>query len=494
MVAGKFVIVGLGRVGFRLLQLLSKDLHLTCIDPSEEALQAARQLRGEGFTTIQGDATSRLVLETAGAGQADTVVITTTTEKINLEVARVLRAHFDIPRIIAVGITPKGIEELEQLDIEVENIFNISATGLRNRLEQKAKTVQGIGLGKNEILEVEVHPNSRLANKPLAALNPRSWRIGIVYRDGNIIIPTGDTILRPKDKTVLLGEPNVIKTVADLLTFRFRHFPLEYGDTLVALIPAQPKQSFLDELAYLLSVFPLEKGLLLLQRRTAELEQTLQTLAEQHRISHFELLDLPGRDPLEGCQQILSQRGRTTALMVLPRETLFPALFSAATSRRSKGFLRRLAGEIGCPILLAQGSHPYEKVAVPGFNRNGLQQSLETTLEMSLTINYSVSALLVRLSKYIASDEEGRLFDTMKKTAADLGLMYKTSVRTSELEDNPITAIVAAAREQNLLVTEIDSWSHRGWLSTLFRPDVAWSVVRRNPVSTLLIPPVEVMP
>lgn len=494
MVAGKFVIIGLGRVGFRLIQLLSRDLNLVCIDPDEDALKAARELRGENLTTFKGDATSRLVLEQAGVGQADTVVITTTTEAINLEVARVLRAHFDVPRIVAVGITPKGIEKLEALEIEVENIFNVSATGLRNRLEQKAKTVQGIGLGKNEILEVEVHPNSRLANKPLASLNPRSWRIGIVYRDGNILIPDGGTILRPKDKIVLLGEPSVIKTVADLLTFRFRHFPLEYGDTLVALVPSQPKEGFLEELAYLLSVFPLEKGLLLLQRRTPELEQKLRALADRHRMRTWELLDLPGRDVLGGCKQILTQRGRDTAMVVLAQETLFPPLFSLATSGRSKAFLADLAAEVGCPILLAQGSHPYEKVAVPGLNRQGLQQSLETTLEMSLTINYQVSALLVRLSKYIASEEESRQFDTMKKTAADLGLMYKTSVRALELEGNPITAMIAAAGQQSLLVTEIDSWNTRGRLSRLFQPDVAWSIVRRNPVSTLLIPPVDVIP
>jgi Trk K+ transport system NAD-binding subunit len=39
-------------------------------------------------------ATSRLVLEQAGVGEADTVAITTTTETVNLEVARVLRDHF----------------------------------------------------------------------------------------------------------------------------------------------------------------------------------------------------------------------------------------------------------------------------------------------------------------------------------------------------------------------------------------------------------------
>lgn len=494
MASGKFIIIGLGRVGFKLLQLLSKDLQLTCIDSDATVLQTASELRGDGLTIVQGDATSRLVLERAGAGQADTVVITTTIEMINLEVSRVLRAHFNVPRIVAIGITPKGIEELESLDVEIENIFILSAAGLRNRLEQKTKTVHGIGLGKNEILEVEVHPNSRLVNKPLAALNPRSWRIGIVYRDGHILIPSGDTILRPKDKIILLGEPSVIKTVADLLTFRFRHFPLEYGDTLVALVPSEPKASFLEELAYLLSVFPLEKGLLLLQRRSPALEQRLMELGQLHRMRHLEMLDLPQRAPFQACQEIFRRHGRSTALVVLPRQMLFPPLWSWSGGGSSKTFLRNLAGQVGCPILIANGSQPYERVAIPGLNRAGLQQALETTLEMSLTINYSVSTLLVRLSKYIALDNEVRVFDAMKKTAADLGLMYKTSIRTQELEGNPITATLAAAREQNLLVTEIDSWSRGGRLSTLFQPDIAWSIVRRNPVSTLLIPPVDFIP
>ena len=275
MASGKCMIIGLGDIGLQLVRSLSRSIGLICVDTSAELLEVARQLRSEGLETFQGDATSRLFLERAGAGEVDTILITTTSEDVNIEVARVLREHFSVPRVVALGITRGGIRTLEKLDVEVEGIFTASATFLRNRVEFKSKTVQGIGLGKNEILEVEVHGHSRLAGKSLASLNPRSWRVGIVYRDGNIVIPGGDTVLRAKDRVVLLGDPKVLKTVTDLLTFRFTHFPLEFGDTLVAYLPAVADPAYLAELDYLLSVFPLEKALFICRRPESGLEAEL---------------------------------------------------------------------------------------------------------------------------------------------------------------------------------------------------------------------------
>ncbi len=290
MASGKCMIVGLGDIGLQLVRILSRNISLICVDTSPELLEVARQLRSEGLVTFQGDATSRLALEKAGAREVDTILITTTSEDVNIEVARVLREHFSVPRVVALGITRGGIKTLEKYEVEVEGIFTASATFLRNRVEFKSKTVQGIGLGKNEILEVEVHGHSRLAGRTLASLNARSWRVGIVYRDGNIVIPGGDTVLRAKDKVVLLGDPRVLKTVTDLLTFRFKHFPLEFGDTLVAYLPDRPEPAYLEELAYLLEVFPLEKALFVCGRPDADLETGLRQVAEKQHVGelHFE--------------------------------------------------------------------------------------------------------------------------------------------------------------------------------------------------------------
>ncbi len=493
MASAKCMIIGLGDIGLQLVRTLSRNISLICVDTSAELLEVARQLRSEELETIQGDATSRLVLEKAGAGKVDTILITTTSERVNIEVARLLHEHFSVPRVVALGITRGGIKTLEKYDVEVEGIFTASAIFLRNRLEFKSKTVQGIGLGKNEILEVEVHGHSRLANKSLAAVNPRSWRVGIVYRDGNIIIPAGDTVLRAKDKVVILGDPKVLKTITDLLTFRFKHFPLEYGDTLAAYLPARPSDTYLEEILYLLSVFPLEKALFVCSLPNPELEGRIRAMTEKQHITdlHFEPA-LPG-EPGLALRNAVRDLGRQPAMVVLDRGEVLGHGGRLLGKAGPKKALRSLSGSLGCPVLLAAGTFPFEKVAIPATEPAGLQSALETALEMSAVIRYQIDVLFVSLSRYIASEEENQTVEAMRKTTADLSLVYRTGIGAVDLEGNPINALGAGLTGYNLMVTNVGSWQSRNLILPFLPPDVAWGVVRRAPVSTLLIPPGEIL-
>jgi hypothetical protein len=53
--------------------------------------------------------------------------------------------------------------------------------------------------------------------------------------------------------------------------------------------------------------------------------------------------------------------------------------------------------------------------------------------------------------------------------------------------------LTEALVEHNLMVNDIGSWRPGGWLASLLQPDVAWETVRRSPLSTLLIPPMEII-
>ncbi|MFA5516776.1 MAG: TrkA family potassium uptake protein [Desulfuromonadales bacterium] len=493
MADGQFFIVGLGRIGLSLIRNLSRDIGLVCIDANAEALTLAKQARGEDLQTILGDATSRLVLEEAGIGRDDTVIVATASEKVNIEVARILKEHFEIRRTIAVGITQKGMETLEDLGVEVESIFAGVATGLRNRLEQKIKAVQGIGLGKNEILEVEVHHNSRFANKPLSSLNPKSWRIGIVYRDGNILVPRGDTVLRAKDRVIIMGDPKVLKTVTDLLTFRFTHFPLEYGDTLTAFFTGAEDESYLREIAYLLEVFPLEKAVFLLPHKDTALEEQLRDFGARTSLRECSIVTEVAGRPLEAFQSLVRQMGRRTSLAILPGSLAEQNFFSFLGRHYRKEMLLDLSELLGCPIVLARGTFPYRKVAVPCLSEDGLQHAMETTLEMSASTRYQIEAFFVTLSRYISSEEEMRAYTDMKRIIADMGLIYKTYIPTRELKGNPVHAVTRELRECNLLVTELGGWRRGSPLAAWLRPDVGWETTWRAPTSCLLIPAMELI-
>ncbi|MBE0618550.1 MAG: TrkA family potassium uptake protein [Proteobacteria bacterium] len=486
----KFVLVGLGNIGLELLRRLPREVDLVCVDLSPEAIAAARELRGEGIRVVSGDATSRLVLEEAGIDDADAVLLTTTTQKISVEVARVLTDHFHARRVISVGITARGIEDLSALGVEVENIFDLSANALRNRLEQRTKAAHGIGLDKDEILEVEVHPHSRLANKPLRLLTPQRWNVGLIYREGKILVPHGGAVLRGKDRVVLLGEPRVLKTVAEMLTFSFQQFPLEYGPTLTAYLFGDEDQGFFTELAYAFSSFPLERTVLLLSSKARRRGEETTELARQAGLRVDETVP-SGDVPLAAIAERLAGHGEERGIVALSRRSVMESAVPFGLDLRRKRFLRGLSGASGCPILLASGTFPYAHVAVPCVEGIDLQHVLETAFEMGTALQQETAALFVKPSKHLSTEEDEGSFREMQKTISDMGLIYKTKVESRLLEGNPVLAVAAALPEYSLLLADTGGWKRQGWLRGLLEPDPVWHIVRRSPISTLLVPPVE---
>jgi len=484
MKRNRLVIIGLGRIGQELLKKLPRDFEITCIDLNPELQERARKLRGDEIRFIAGDATSRLVLEDAGVEDADVVIITTTSEKVNLEAARVLKEHFTPKRVISVGVTQENVDALEGLGVEVENIYTASATGIRNRIEQRSRAAHAIGLCKNEILEVEVHPNSRLANKPIGALAPIRWRIGIIYRDGNILMPRKDRVLKPRDRVIILGDPAVLKTVSEILTFSFQRFPLEYGSTAVAYLSGKEDEVFFNELEYLFSVFPLNKIIFIHTKKAVAGAGKFREFIKGKSFKNIEEREtvLSAYNAIRG---VLSEERGEYGLVVLSKDLLVSPDF------RKRSFLNSLASIAACPILLSAGTFPYEKVVVPCVEGIDVQRVMDAAFEISSSLNNEITALLVEPSGYISTEEEVKGFEEMKKNVSDMALVYKSSVKVPVLKGNPVKAVAGVLKDYDLLIVDTGGWKNRRWFSLMLNPDVVWHIVNRSPISTLLIPPVE---
>jgi trk/ktr system potassium uptake protein len=484
MLTGRLIIVGLGNIGIPLVRTLSRDFQLVCVDNNEKTLEQIRKIWGDSVETYLGDATSRLVLQKIGVSPADTLAITTSSEEINLEIARVLHQHFPDVRTIGIGITQAGIQEMTSLGVEVEGIFAASATGLRNRLEHRAKTVHGIGIGKNEILEVEVSPSSRLVNKQLGWLRPKSWRFGLIYRDGNIVIPSKTAVLKARDKVVILGEPRVLKTVAERLSSSFSDFPLDYGDTGLVLVGDNESPEFFSEIAYLASTLPLRRFILAVTEGAEVPAQLLKLIADKGPVT----VDIKRTaTPFNVVRTILEQIPRSLGLCIMSSGFLFKRL----SATRAKRQLLDIFAKAGCPVLLATGTHPYEKIAVPCLDRQAGHNALESAMDVSADMYSTIEALLALPSKYIATENEGNDYALLKKNVSDIALAYRASIRRVELAGNPIHSFSQALNGYNLHINEISAATGGSLIHRIFYPDVPWSIVRRAKPSALLIPPIE---
>lgn len=486
MKKNKFIIVGLGSIGLELLRRISKDIDISCIDLNPAAEELARKIRPDCVIHI-GDATSRLVLEDAGVAEADGLIITTTLEKVNIEVASILKSHFNVKRVLAIGMTKAGIETLDSYGVEVENIFTASAIAIRNKLEQTSRAAHAIGLGKDEILEVEVHPNSRLAHRPLRTLTPLSWRIGIIYRDDNIIIPRRDVVLKPKDRVVILGEPSVLKTISEIMTFKFQRFPLEYGSTGVVYLYGNEKDAFFEEVNYLCSIFPLQRIIFLLRGKSEEKKERIQQIIKKDNTAAVEFRNSV-RNPTDAIGEAVDSLKGDQGLIILCRHAVIEAVSPYLFGFRRRAFLSSLMPAVVCPLILVNGTFPYEKACIPAVEQINVRHSLETSLEIASSLNNEVTAIMVKPSKYIESDEGLLLFDETKKSINEISLMYRASVNISILQGNPVKVMKEALKEYNLMVADADSWKRPKWHVPLLSPDVAWHIIRGAGISTLILP------
>jgi hypothetical protein len=296
-------------------------------------------------------------------------------------------------------------------------------------------------------------------------------------------------VLKPGDRVVILGEPSVLKTVSEILTFDFQQFPLEYGSIAISYLTGREDENFFNEINYIFSIFPLKRIVFLCSSKTAEEPEKLKELLNKDHIKNQEI-EKTELDPLDAITKKAEELNNEDGLIVLSDKFFNSSFFTLLNDQRKKTFLYSLSKKIFSPILISFGTFPYEKMLVPCGEGLKLQNVLETSLEISTSLNNEATALLVRPSKYISTEGDFNDFDERKKTISDVALMYKMSIKTEIRDGNPVKVAIETCKDYNLMLIDTDGWQGGRFLE-LFSPDIIWHLVKRSFISTLLIPPLE---
>ncbi len=113
----KVIVAGLGRVG----QVLARLLHGSGCEPTilDDDPDHVEQSRRVGFRVFYGDATRLDLLESAGAAQADFLIITLNNPEATTRLARIASKHFPKLRVIARAHDMRHMFELRDLGVEV---------------------------------------------------------------------------------------------------------------------------------------------------------------------------------------------------------------------------------------------------------------------------------------------------------------------------------------------------------------------------------------
>lgn len=213
-------ILGGGRTGYFLAQILEKSKPPMAIKIIEKDLERARQISHKLCSTlvIHGDGSDYQLLEEEHISSSDLFVAVTDDDKINLLCSL-------IARNLGVGKTVCQIKRTDVLplaeQLEIDTILNprlLTAGAIMKYVrEGDILSVTLMGEERAEMLELLAQPGSLVLNKELCKVNfPNGSLIGALVRDEQVIIPDGHSVIQPYDRLMVFSLPQSIHKIERL--------------------------------------------------------------------------------------------------------------------------------------------------------------------------------------------------------------------------------------------------------------------------------------
>ena len=206
-------ILGGGMIGQQLARLLEESKQTFNVKLIEKNVERCGELcrRLDKTLVIQGDATEIAMLREEDTDRADAVIATTGDDRNNI-VAALLARQFGVKKIICEVMKPQFVPVYSALGIDsVVNPRLIAAAQIVRLTRREEVVALSILQDENaEVIEIVLPESARVANKRIAAVNlPRGMIIGSIVRQGEVIIPGGNTKLLPEDHLVIFAVPKV---------------------------------------------------------------------------------------------------------------------------------------------------------------------------------------------------------------------------------------------------------------------------------------------
>ena len=198
------IIMGLGRVGISLANLLIDDGYdLTLIDDNESlCAEAAAELDA---LVICGNGTNSKLLEETNIEDADFFIATTGNDEANL-LSCILVKKYNVPNIIARVSNPDHEEAFKAVGIDNVISPEITAAEFLEKLVTRPNVADliSIGEGDAEIFDMTI-TNDKVVGKRIDQISPtKDYIIIAMYHGGKLVIPQEDSIIARGEKVSVL--------------------------------------------------------------------------------------------------------------------------------------------------------------------------------------------------------------------------------------------------------------------------------------------------
>ncbi|MHB9285515.1 Trk system potassium transporter TrkA [Halobacteriales archaeon Cl-PHB] len=166
-------------------------------------------------TVLEHDATDREFLEREHVADVDVVVAALDNDEKNL-LAGLLAKRLGADRAVAVVEDGEYVRLFEEVGIDVAvNPREVTAEEItRFTRERRAENVALIESDRAEVIELEVGADSTLAGRPIsesATDLPEGVVLGAITRNGDFVVPRGDTVVEVGDHVVVFVDADHVE-------------------------------------------------------------------------------------------------------------------------------------------------------------------------------------------------------------------------------------------------------------------------------------------
>ncbi|MBU1344378.1 MAG: Trk system potassium transporter TrkA [Proteobacteria bacterium] len=220
------LIIGGGRIGERLAKILEKDSIKTKI--IEADIDRCHYLSQQMDKTVilHGDGSDQKLFIEENVRQSDVIVSVTDDDETNILVsllAKNLGVQNTITRIGKSNYFPL----LATIGIEKVVSPRLSAVSSILQEVRKGKVLSDISIfgERGEFIEAIALETSDITDKPLRKISfPKGSILVCIIRDGQIIIPAGDSVVKPGDRIIMFAVKQAVKKLEKLLTVKLDFF------------------------------------------------------------------------------------------------------------------------------------------------------------------------------------------------------------------------------------------------------------------------------
>jgi len=217
------IIIGAGKVGYFLAKRLCQGKHTVSIVDKDRVIceEAAKELE---VLVINGDGCDPKILEEAGIKRADVLAAVTGDDEDNLIICQLAKETFHLQRTVGRVNNPDNEHTFSELGIDVP----VDSTKIIAKIiEEEVSFSDFVNLmsfkrGKLAIVRVDLPADSPVINKEVKDITlPQDAVLVSIVRGEEVILPKGNTVLKPGDDIIALtligNEPQLLSLLAGKL-------------------------------------------------------------------------------------------------------------------------------------------------------------------------------------------------------------------------------------------------------------------------------------